>query len=293
MPMNLIDIASHQGGMDLEELFRKNASLDGVIVKATEGVGYVNPYCDGWVQTLRKMGKPWGFYHYLVGADPVAEADYFWQHTRSYFGEGIPCADYEAEALHAGTGYLKRFLDRIYELSGVKPFVYCSLSVVQGQDFKAIADAGYQLWVAQYADMNPVSGFLDHPWQKGSVKPFSRYVMHQYTSNGRLNGWSRGLDFDLFSGSYAEWMEAARGGTEPTPAHKGADPVVVTEVLQGKYGTADTVPTRAEQLLAAGYDPDKVQDKINELYAIALSCLKYAAGNMEYINPIVYIMKLL
>lgn len=290
MPMNLIDIASHQGGMDLEEMFRKNSSLDGVIVKSTEGVGYVNPYCDGWVQTLKKLGKPWGFYHYLVGADPKAEADFLWANARNYFGEGIPCADYEAEALHAGTGYLKKFLDRIYELSGVKPFVYCSLSVVQSQDFTAIADAGYQLWVAQYADMNPVSGFLDHPWQKGSVAPFSRYVMHQYTSNGRLNGWSRGLDFDQYGGSYAEWLEAARGNASPAPVHHGVNPTVVCEVLQGKYGTG---MERVRLLTEAGYDPEEVQDKVNELYGVAQSCLKFARGNMEYINQIVYIMKLL
>lgn len=287
MPMNLIDIASYQGGMNLEEMFQKNPSLDGVIVKATEGVVYVNPYCDGWVQTLRRLGKPWGFYHYLSGGDPIAEADYLWKNTSSYFKEGIPCADYEGDALKAGTGYLKRFLDRIYELSGVRPFVYCSLSVVQSQDFSAIANAGHQLWLAQYANYNPVDGFQDRPWQSGSVKPFSRYVMHQYTSNGRLNGWDKGLDFDQYSGSYAEWLETARGGEAPSPTH-GVDPVVVGDVLHGKYGIG---MERVRLLTEAGYDPKEVQDKINELYGIAQSCLKYTRGNMEYINQIVYIMR--
>lgn len=285
--MNLIDIASYQGGMDLDAMFQKNAALDGVIVKATEGVGYVNPYCDGWVQTLRRLGKPWGFYHYLSGGDPIAEADYLWKNTKNYFGEGIPCADYEGDALKAGTGYLKRFLDRIYELSGVKPFVYCSLSVVQSQDFYAIANAGYQLWLAQYANYNPVDGFQDRPWQSGSVKPFSRYVMHQYTSNGRLNGWDKGLDFDQYAGSYAEWLETARGGEAPAPSH-GVDPVVVGDVLHGKYGIG---MERVRLLTEAGYDPEAVQNKVNELYGIAQSCYKYARGNMEYINDIVYIMR--
>lgn len=287
MPMNLIDIASYQGGMNLEEMFQKNPALDGVIVKATEGVGYVNPYCDGWVQTLRRLGKPWGFYHYLSGGDPIAEADCLWKNTKNYFGEGIPCADYEGDALKAGTGYLKRFLDRIYELSGVKAFVYCSLSVVQSQDFSAIANAGYQLWLAQYANYNPVDGFQDRPWQSGSVKPFSRYVMHQYTSNGRLNGWDKGLDFDQYAGSYAEWMETARGGEAHAPTH-GVDPVVVGDVLHGKYGIG---MERVRLLTEAGYDPEAVQNKVNELYGIAQSCFKYARGNMEYINQIVYIMR--
>lgn len=289
MPMNLIDIASWQAGIDLERLFHENPTLDGVIVKATEGVGYVNPYCDGWVQTLKSLGKPWGFYHFLVGADPVAEADYFYKNTKPYFGAGVPCADYEAKALQAGTGYLKRFLDRVKELSGVRPLVYCSQSVLQLQDFSAIAEAGYQLWVAQYADMEPVNGFLEKPWQKGSVKPFNRYVMQQYTSNGRLKGWDKGLDFDLFSGSFAEWLELARGEANAPTTH-GVDPVVVSEVLAGKYGIG---AERVQRLRDAGYDPEDVQAKVNELYGIAQSCAKYTRGNEEYLNSIVKIIRLL
>lgn len=274
----------------MEQMFQSNPTLDGVIVKATEGVGYVNHYCDGWVQTLKRLGKPWGFYHYCSGGDPIAEADYFYTNTQTYFGDGVPCADYEAEALHAGTGYLKRFLDRVYELSGVRPLVYCSLSVVQGQDFSAIANAGYQLWVAQYANYNPVNGFLDRPWQSGSVKPFSRYVMQQYTSNGRLNGWDKGLDFDKYEGSYAEWLETARGESGPTPAHRSVDPVVVSEVLSGKYGIGEE---RIRLLTEAGYDPEEVQNKVNELYGIAQSCYKYIKGNEEYLNSIVKIIRLI
>ena len=284
--LNLIDIASHQAGLDLETLFQKNYNLDGVIVKATEGVGYVNPYCDGWVQVLQNVGKTWGFYHYLSGGDPNAEADFFWKNTSNYFKKGVPCADYEGDALRCGTGYLKRFLDRVYELSGVKPLVYCSLSVVQSQDFTAIANAGYQLWVAQYADYNPVNGFLEHPWQKGSVSPFPRYVMHQYTSNGHLEGWGKGLDFDQFQGSFSEWVELTRG--ESPDSGKGPDPTVIEDVLDGKYGIG---AERVRLLSEAGYDPQKVQDKINELYGIAQSCKKYVRGNEEYLNQICYILR--
>ena len=288
MSMNFIDIASWQGGMDLEQMFQSNPSLDGVIVKSTEGVGYVNPYCDGWAQTLKRLGKPWGFYHYCSGGDPIAEADYFYKNTQTYFGDGVPCSDYEAEALHAGTGYLKRFLDRIYELSGVRPLVYCSLSVVQSQNFDAIASAGYQLWIAQYANYEQVNGFHERPWQHGSVAPFNRYVMHQYTSNGRLNGWAKGLDFDQYNGSYAEWIETARGEVGPVPPSHGADPVVISEVLAGKYGIGEE---RVRLLREAGYDPTEVQNKINELYGIAQSCKKYTNGNEEYLNSIVKIIR--
>lgn len=288
--MNFIDISSWQQGLDLKALFEKNPELDGVIAKATEGTHYVNPFCNHWIEVTKSLGKPWGFYHYLVGGDPVAEANYFWTHTHNYFGHGIPVADYEADALKCGTDYLKRFLDRLYELSGIKAMVYCSQSVTQSQDFEAIANAGYQLWVAQYADMHTVNGFLDKPWHKGSVAPFRRFVMQQYTSCGRLNGWDGNLDFNKCYVPYSEWLSMARGEYNVPAEMQREDPMVVLDVIHGKYGTGTE---RVRKLTEAGYDATSVQNKVNELYAISLSCKRYIDGNMAYLNSIEWILKCL
>ena len=40
---------------------------------------------------------------------------------------------------------------------------------------------------------------------------------------------------------------------------------IAQEVLEGKWGTKDTTPTRKDQLEAAGYNYSEVQDKVNEL----------------------------
>jgi len=291
--MNLIDISSWQKGIDLQSLFATNP-LDGVIVKATQGASYVNPEYAGWVKWLSDHDKPFGFYHYCDGADADAEATHFYNTVKPYIGKGIPVADYEGEALLKGTSWLKRFLDRFYALSGVRAMIYCSLSVVREQPFYDLTD--HPLWIAQYADMATVYGFLDHPWQKGSVEPFSSYAMHQYTSCGRLNGYSGNLDFDQFNGSYSTWLELARGeatpapAPAPTPAVKPADPVIVSEVLAGKYGIG---AERTSKLKAAGYDPESVQRKINELYAIGQSCKKYIRGNENYLNSIMWIVRAL
>lgn len=290
--MNLIDIASWQKGIELSVLFAKN-SLDGVIVKATQGVTYTNPEYSAWVKWLSDHDKPFGMYHYCDGADADKEAEHFYNTVKPYIGKGIPIADYEGEALLKGTAWLKRFLDRFYALSGIKAMIYCSLSVVREQPFDALTD--HPLWIAQYADMNTVYGFVDKPWQKGSVSPFNGYVMHQYTSCGLLNGYNGKLDFNQFNGSYAQWVELARGASVPVTmlkptALKPADPVVVSDVLAGKYGTGTE---RAAKLKADDYDSDSVQRKINELYAIALSCKKYFDGNLDYINSIIKIIRLL
>lgn len=285
--MNLIDISSWQTGMSLSAMFAANPELDGVIVKATQGTVYVNPQFDAWTSWLDSGGKIFGVYHFCNGGDPEAEASHFYHTVKAYIGRGVPVADYEGKALTLGTAWLRRFLEKFLELSGVRCMIYCSLSVVQEQDFSGLT--AYPLWIAQYADRATVNGFLDNPWQRGSVAPFPRFWMHQYTSCGRLPCWGGNLDFDKFYGTAEDWRALAGSAAPEPPAElKGPDPEVIAGILSGAYGNG---PERPGALRAAGYDPDKCQQKVNELYAIALSCRRYAAGNLDYLDSIAYIMR--
>ena len=287
--MNFIDIASWQAGMDLAVMFARNAKLDGVIVKLTQGTGYVNPYADEWISWLIANGKPFGTYHYMDGSGAEAEARHYAQTLKKYPG-GVPALDYEDTVMAKGAGYLKSCLDEVLRLTGVRPLVYCSLSVVKSQDFTAIAGAGYRLWMAQYADYAPVHGFLDKPWQSGSPSPFPAFTAHQYTSCGQLLGWDKRLDFDKVYVTAEEWAAMAGGSTPPAPDPKGPDPQVIADVLDGRYGTG---LDRAAALTAAGYDAQAVQRKVNELYAAALSAKPYFDENLEYGNSLLKIIRLL
>lgn len=288
--MNFIDISNWQNGIDLAVLFKENP-LDGVIIKATEATGYTNPMFKTWAEWLTENKKPWGTYHFCSGSDAIAEAEFFYKTIKRYIGKCVPCADYEGDALKRGTAWLKEFLDEFYRLSGVKCLVYCSQSVTQSQNFTEIAKDGYRLWMAQYADYSPVYGFKDNPWHNGSVAPFSGWQMHQYTSCGVLNGWRSYLDLDKFYGTESDWKALCEknGEIKPISALKHADPTVVSQVLMNRYGTGEE---RRQALIKDGYDPDSVQKKINELYAIAAKVKPIVQGNKEYINSITKLMKL-
>ena len=222
MSLNIIDIASWQSGIDLQAVFAKDP-LHGVMVKATQGMSYVNPRCDPWVQWLIANGKLWGFYHYLDATDPVAEAKRFVRDTFNYWGHGVPAADYEGTIVNTyGTYYLRRFVETVYAETGVKPLIYCNLGTIQrdANGFRTLAADGYPLWLAQYRNSNTQVGFLEHPGQSGSYAPFDRITMHQYSSMGKLNGYPGVLDFDLFYGTAEDWKALARqngGGIEPEP----------------------------------------------------------------------------
>ena len=306
--MNFIDIASWQKGIDLAALFAQNP-LDGVVIKATEGTGYVNSEYAAWVMWLTDNKKPFGVYHYLDTADPAKQAEHFYNTVKAYIGKCVPCADYEADALSKGTAFLKKFLDRFYALSGVKCMIYCSLSVVQSQDFTSLTD--HPLWIAQYADMNPVYGFVDTPWQKGSVSPFAKYWMQQYTSCGLLKGWggkkysydengkmyetiTGKLDFDKFWGTAEDWTALGKGNapqaepSAPSAAYKKTDPAIVLRTLKNEFGIGTN---RTVALRELGYDPADVQKTINRLYVTAGKVKKDIGGDMSYLNSILWIVR--
>jgi len=289
--LNVIDISSWQTGMNLDTMYKRNPDLNGVIVKVTQGTSYVNPPAKEWLEWLMSKNKPFGVYHFLDLYGGVAEAQHFVNTIQPYIGKGILVIDYEGNAVRKGAGYLKECLDEVYRLTNVKPFVYCSQSITQTNGFDKIAAAGYPLWMAQYADYNPVHGFLEKPWQKGSVKPFDKYWMHQYTSCGYLNGWDGRLDFDLFYGTELDWRKLAYSDIEPdvpvTPLKK-ADPSICLRVLKNEFGVGTD---RIIRLREEGYDPTDVQKTLNRLFIEAKNARTAIGDDMSYLNSILWIMK--
>lgn len=211
MALNGIDISDYQRGLDLASV-----PCDFMICKATEGTGIVHFTCDPFIQKAKELGKLWGFYHFMNGEDPVAQADYFVENCRGYFGEGIPVLDYEMYG-RIGTPGAKRFLDRVFDLTGVRCMVYMSRSVCTEEDWSAIAP-NHALWVAQYASNDP-TGYQSDPWLPGGgFGAWSVCTLHQYTSSGRLPGYNGSLDLDIGYLTPDAWARIARGDRGAAPA---------------------------------------------------------------------------
>lgn len=203
---NGIDISNHQGSMDLAKVL-KQTKTDFVICKSTEGVKFVDKYCDKFMVTAQGAGKQVGFYHFARPEwnSAKAEAEFFLRQTKGYFGKGIPVLDWESSG-KSNVKWAKEWLDYIYDKTGVKPVIYMSESVVNAYNWKAVADKGYGLWVARYRDYNIDRNYdMSTCGKKPVVKWWSFYMMWQWTSVGRLNGYSGNLDCDVFYGDSKTW----------------------------------------------------------------------------------------
>ena len=253
--MNGIDISAWQGdaGIDLSKI-----AYDFCIVKATEGTSYKNRYFTAHCDKVLNRKKLLGAYHYANGGDPQKEADYFLAYCKKYIGKAILVLDWEAKNNpQFGKSDLKwclKWCNYVYQKTGIKPLIY-----IQKSAMDAVKKAGYGLWVAQYPDYNE-TGYQEHPWNEGAYN----CLLRQYTSVGKLSGYSGNLDLNKAYISAASWNKQA-GKAKTTSASTTAKKSVNTlarEVLAGKWGNG---ADRKARLTKAGYDYNKVQAAVNKL----------------------------
>lgn len=206
-----IDVSSWQAGVDVAQI-----DADFIIIKATGGVGYTNPYYKEWADATLASGKLVGFYHYAreSGCEGSAEeeARYFANAVKPYAGRAVLFLDFEGDALYMDDyqSWVSTFMKTVKECTGVKPLLYISKNYTWYLDWSSVAGT-YGLWVAQYPNYEPVYGYLDDPWTDSyGYGAWSAPTLFQYTSTGRLEGYGSNLDLDKFYGSALTWRKLAK-----------------------------------------------------------------------------------
>ena len=286
MALKGIDISKWQTGIDLSKI-----DCDFVIVKATEGIGYVDKSCDMLFQKALSLGKKLGFYHFArptANNDPIREADFFYENCKGYFGKAIPILDWEAENKQ-NVAYAKAWLDRVYQRSGVKPVIYMSESVVNSYDWSSVANADYGLWVAKYRDNATDYNYnMANAGSHPKVKWWKFYCMWQWTSTGRLNGYSGNLDCNVFYGDGTTWDKyAGKSGTtqsvKPTQTVKKSNEEIANEVINGAWGNGED---RKKRLTDAGYNYTVVQAIVNKKMAAKNQSVYYVVKRGDTLSAI-------
>lgn len=201
-----IDISNWQARLDADSVF---PNVDFVICKATEGIAFVDGYCDSWVQWCRRNGKPWGFYHFANVNSPAMEATHFINNTSNYFGEGVPVLDWEGDQ---SVDWVNEFVKIVHDQTGIWPWIYANpWRFNQGG-----VEQNCMRWIASYPDV--IRPGLDY--DPGEVPETDGLVgCWQYASDGRVPGYAGNLDVNLFFGDEAAW--AAYAGlvhNEPEPS---------------------------------------------------------------------------
>jgi len=215
-----IDVSSHQGGLNLRAIW-----ADFVIVKITEGTGYENPFWRQQAEATLAAGKRLGFYHFANDEDAAAQARYFLDRAKSYIGRATFWLDWEADAVGLGPGPALAFLNQVAAETGTTPGFYTYQNVLNSYDWSAVA-ARYPLWVAGGPEYSDYGRAYSDPAVPSVPYWGSGALIHQYTEDGRLPGYSGTLDLNRLRDRSA-W-DAMRGGgsTGFRPAPAAAAPSV-------------------------------------------------------------------
>ena len=250
-----IDISNWQRGFDLA-----STKPDFVIVKATEGLNFVDKSCDGFVQDAIKLGIPFGYYHFARSNDPAKEATYFYDNTKNYIGKGIPVLDFEV--LNPNS-WLETWCKTFYGLSGVRPWVYMSSDYINNRGYgTSWVKSNCGLWLAGYP-----RAYTGYP---GPECPYKHtgwaLAAWQFTSSLAMGGMS--IDGDFFYGDRTAWSKYVGSGQDSASVME-----LASATIKGEYGIG------AARRATLGSRYNEVQAKVNDLYAKANKVIKGSYGN--------------
>lgn len=270
MSMKFIDISNWQAGLNVPAVV-KNGGLGAVIVKATEGLGFVDKSCDGFVQQCIANGIRFGFYHFARNNDARAEAEFFRNNTKGYEGKGIPVLDWEAGQSIA---WVNTFVRRYHELTGIWPWVYSNAWCFN----QGTVDTNCGRWVAGYprngiTDINyGLSNKCSYPVNNGLICAW------QFSSSVRISGYSGNLDGDVFYGDASAWDKYAGGTTTKPSAPTASTLELAAAVMRGEYGNGNARKS------ALGSRYDEVQGFINHISTASVQTLAKEVWAGKYGN---------
>lgn len=275
-----------------------DSAKDFLIIKATEGVGYVDPNCDKHYQRAKKQDKLLGHYHFArpdlnKGTDgAIKEAQFFVNNTRNYFGESIPVLDWEQPGTTTQVAWAKAWLDEVYRLTTVRPLIYMSASVVNNNNWSAIS-GNYGLWIAGYPNAynvkNPPTPTVKNmPYKIGSWK---FWAIWQYSSSAGT------LDRDIANMDRTGWLKYA-GSKEvaaqpaPAPAPAKEEPVSGQTETTGKNAGSTTpeAPESTDNGLTTD-EWDKIIEKAQKTVELAENTAKKYGITIPMSNKVYDVLK--
>ncbi|NFB62062.1 GH25 family lysozyme [Clostridium botulinum] len=181
-----IDISMHNGTVNFSAV--KSSGCNIVIIKATEGVDYVDPCLNQHYNGAKAQGLNIGFYHFMSEkTNPIQQAIDFWNAIKGKQFNVIPTLDIETNNMGRSQKQISdrciEFLTKFKALSGYNCLIYTGGYF--GRDNLDSRVKKYPGWIAHYGVNSPMTtGFI--------------VVGHQYTEDGRINGVNTRVDLNNF-----------------------------------------------------------------------------------------------
>jgi lysozyme len=168
----------------------KNAGIQVVINKATEGTYYKDKYLSYRREQCKKLGIHFGVYHFAGHQNAVDEVNTFINYTKGIESDTISWLDIEDVPSYSwrkwsksdAVNFVNKFDSLFRSKTGKDIGVYCSQSFYEDY-LKGNIRSDMKLWIAHY-------GINNIPYSTQSW---------QYTDKGTIAGEKEAFDMDLFA----------------------------------------------------------------------------------------------
>lgn len=198
-PMNGIDISHHQGEINFALMKQNDLKIDFIYMKATQGVGYIDPKVKFNSTEAKKHGFLIGYYHFCtlndknITTDARQEAIHFRDTIKTLPAPDLPLVlDIEHEDPKVQLSdqevieWIRTFFGTLI-FNGYKNLVLYSYTPFLNEHLPLGHDLGkYPLWIAAY--VNKPEPKLPSGWKE--------YWLWQYTDKGSVKGIAGYVDMN-------------------------------------------------------------------------------------------------
>ena len=192
-----IDVSKYQSMIAWEEVQAmkvKKIQMGFAFIKATEGIGNIDPQFKRNWKKSKEAGVFRGAYHFFIASkDGRMQAENFIDKVDLETGDLPPVLDVE-QLNGVSPTQLKKEIKKWLEIAenhyGVKPIIYTNVDFYNrnlGSEFDE-----YPLWVAHY-------------YQQAQPRISRGWVFWQHSDVGRVNGIVSKVDFNVFNGDSLEF----------------------------------------------------------------------------------------
>ena len=257
-----IDVSHHNGRIDWQAVARDNKKFTILKCQYEAQSHRIDETFEYNYAEAGKYGLARGVYIYIARAsmaDPKADAESLLKHLKGRKLEYGIWLDLEDKTVDVkGKAYIRQLAytySNIFIKAGYYVGIYCNrdwyIRLIH-EDLKQ----DFDFWIARYPKND--SGAYN---KMSSLKPSSQMaVAWQYSSKGNVAGIKTRVDLDVDYDGVVNLIASS--------PHRKSVEEIAREVIENKWGTKDTKPTRNELLTMAGYDWRAVQKKVNEIYGL-------------------------
>ncbi|WP_122646729.1 GH25 family lysozyme [Enterococcus mediterraneensis] len=221
-------------------------AVDGVIIRIQYGSNYIDKHYKTHINEFKKRGVPIAVYAWVRGSsysDMETEAKDFYNRAKAY-NPTFWWLDVEEKSMSDMRGGVEKYRAKLKSLGAKKVGVYVANHLYASFNLDTAKFDG--IWIPTYGSNNG-------QYNGSNPTATSNYDIHQYTSNGKLNGYNGPLDlnrivrkgFDYFfgganssesnSGNSNSSSSGAKYSTSGKTIYKMAE-----DVKNGKAGNGDT-----------------------------------------------------